>query len=309
MTSITVTNIGNDTTTGVIVPGFKASAQVLLHDFWDNTNKRYKSGVIITTIDKIIWTGTTAAGETATVTVNPPNYQEDCNDQATLRPVIDSISELDAVLKHVTAINYGMPDSSAVLNPDGTISLVDVTFYLNANNFTPIASLISVEIDYSTTFTEYSPYSGIGGTAYTANLAIGNGSAADWGMATYAAVANYAVLVVQLQTLAWNVLPGEDGGLPTPSFQLRNPARPGGAAVANYNTPLAQSAGRTLTYYDYYTYVFAVNDGKVDANATTVQAPSGTLYDLCNFGLTAPDANSQGTVTATLTYKILEVTK
>jgi hypothetical protein len=36
--------------------------------------------------------------------------------------------------------------------------------------------------------------------------------------------------------------------------------------VANYNTPLAQSAGRTLTYFDHYTYIFAVNSGMVDAN-------------------------------------------
>jgi hypothetical protein len=309
MPVITVNNIGTDPTTGVIQPGCKVTAQVLLHDFWDSTNKRYKSGVVVTTIDQVKWTGTTASGETATITAQPPNYQEDCNDQVTLRPDITSVTDVDNLLKHVTAINYGMPDSSAVLEPDGTISLVDVTFYLNANAFTPIASLVSVIVTYTTTFTEISPYSTIGGTSYSADLAIGNGSAADWGMATSPVASGFKSIALQLQSLEWSVIPGENSGMLAPSFQLSNPARNGGAVVANYNTPLAQSAGRSLSYHDYYTCIFAVNDGKLDANATPVQAPGGALYDLCNFGLTATDASSQDTATATLTYKVEVTTK
>src|SRR6516225_7471486 len=111
--SVTVTgsNVGNNTTTGVIQPSFKVSAQAQLHDFWDSTNQRYNSGVLVTTIDTISWTGTKATGETATITISPTNYQEDCNDQVIVRPIITSGSPLTSAFKHVTAINYGQPDS------------------------------------------------------------------------------------------------------------------------------------------------------------------------------------------------------
>jgi hypothetical protein len=251
-TTVNVANIGTNTTTGVTQPEFKVSAQVLLHDFWDTTNKRYRSGVIVTVITSISWTGTKATGETATVTINAPNYEQDCNDQQIYSPIITSASPMSPNFKHVTAINYGQPDSSAVLGQDGTISLVDVVFDLNANAFTPIASFLTVSVTYTTTFTEYSPYSAIsGGTNFTAPLAIGNGSSADWGMAINAGTTGYAALVVQLTSLQWSVLPGDAPIGMVPNFQLSNPARQGGAVVANYNTTLAQSFGRTLTYFDY----------------------------------------------------------
>jgi hypothetical protein len=309
--TVEVGNLATDPTTGIIEPKVKISAQTLLHDLWDTFHKRYRSGVLVVTITQIYWTGTKGAGETATITINPPNYQQNCNDQITLRPVVTAVSSGTPVtpnFKHVTAVNYGMPDSSAVLNPDGTFSLVEVVIELNSNAITPIASLLSVFVTYNLAWHEYSPYSPIEGTGYEADLSIGNGSSTDWGMATVDATTGYAALVVQLATLDWSVLPGNNPSGLVPSFQLSNPARPGGATVANYNTALAQSFGRSLTFYDSYTYVFAVNDGKVDANATPVQATDIAIYNLCNFGLTAPDASGTDTATATLTYLILTAT-
>jgi hypothetical protein len=306
-TTVTVSNVGYDSTTGVIQPSFKVSAQAQLHDFWDSTNKRYNSGVLVTTIDTIAWTVSTGkSGETATITIKPTNYQEDCNDQIIYRPAVNASSSISPAFKHVTAINYGQPDSSAELAPDGTISLIDVLVEINANAFTPIGSLMSIAVTYTSTFTVYSPYSPIGGTDYEIPLAIGNGSAADWGMVTVdpPSAGVYQAQVVQLFSLAWNVLPGDSPIGIMPAFQLSNPPRPGGAVVANYSTPLAQSYGRYLAYHDYYTYIFAVNDGKVDANATSVQATDGELFNLCNFGLTAPDASGTDTVNAILTYYI-----
>ena len=49
-TNVSVPGIGNDPTTGVIQPKFKVSFQALLHDFWDSTNQRYTSGVLVTTL-------------------------------------------------------------------------------------------------------------------------------------------------------------------------------------------------------------------------------------------------------------------
>jgi hypothetical protein len=58
-----------------------------------------------------------------------------------------------------------------------------------------------------------------------------------------------------------------------------------------------------------YTYVFAVNGNKVDANATPVTTPevSGIVYNLCSFGLTKGDG-AKGEVSATLKYRVFSQT-
>jgi hypothetical protein len=277
----------------------------LLHDFWDPTNQRYTSGILVTTFNSFTWSGSAVSGETAKVRMSPVNYQQDANDQVILNNVDLAGPSVSPSYSHATAINYGMPDSSAVLNSDGTISLVNFEFEIESNAFTPIASNISVEISYTTTFTEYSPYGSTGGTLYTSALYIGPGSAAGWGMIAEngPGAGNYAY-VVQLKTLTWSVLPGTDPTGMVPQFQLSNPARRGGAVVANYNSSLTPAYGSSLTFFDHYTYVFAVNNGKVDANATPVESSGVQLLNLCNFGLTAADASGTHTATATLTYTI-----
>ena len=161
-------------------------------------------------------------------------------------------------------------------------------------------------VEYTTVFTEYSPYGSTGGTLYTAALSVGPGSGANWGMIVAdgpGAGVNQA-LVVQLSTLSWSVLPGHRPDGERAAIPVEQPGQAGRRRVANYNIPLAQTYGRSLTYYDNYTYIFAVNDGKVDANATPVQATGGQLFNLCNFGLTIADASGTDTATATLTYYI-----
>jgi hypothetical protein len=173
-TTVIVSGIGNNSTTGVIQPRFKLSLQALLHDFWDPTNQRYTSGILVTTLNSLTWTGSIVTRETATINISPANYQQDANDLLILNVNLSS-GTASPSYDHATAVNYGMPDSSAVLNPDGTISLVDLEFEINSNAFTPIESFIDVTVAYTTVFTEFSPYGSTGGTLYTSTLSIGPG--------------------------------------------------------------------------------------------------------------------------------------
>lgn len=280
----------------------------------------YKSGLVFATVSNITWTGSPATGETLNISIQPARYNTQCNSQALYTPLVSAGAWGGSTYKNVTAINYGLPGPSAILEPDGTITYLTIDLSLASNAFTDIASSISVTVTGDLDFTPVPTTSPVGGTTYTPQIGIGPeaalaGGLPSWGMATQDLISGYLGVAVQLQSLLTRM---DAGGLPRlqPTvFQLSNPKSEMGQTIANVRFPIGQGAARQIDFMNTagppitggYTYLFAINDGMVDANATPIQAPAGQQYNLCNFGLTQ-GPNSQDTVSADLTYELLTIT-
>jgi hypothetical protein len=306
--------------------------------FWDNTNKRYLSGVVKSTV-----TGATAisaaahaggaltAGETLAARVAPPNFNA-INDYEYKNAGIDlgSVTAINPAYTNICAVNYGIPGPSAQINEDGTIVYTVVDLELASNDFTDIVTSADVTVTgdvTATTGTNYDPYADNGGIAYAMPLAVGPlaskyfyvGGAAlgPWGMIAAAIAGNYTAFVVQIQSIVTQYIPGPSGRLYTPMLHIKNPAQPGGQPLANWELPMPTHRKSTNTISELdpnsrgYTYVFAANAGSgntIDANAVQIASldvgvVGNSAYNLCNVGIVLPPG-ADGTAAATVNYKV-----
>lgn len=225
--------------------------------------------------------------------------------------------------KNICAINYGRPGPSAKVNGDGTIAYTTIDLALSSNAFTDIKSDMDVTVAgnlTATTGTNYNPYADNGGTAYTLNLVNGPlaskyflsaGYLGAWGMIAAPIATNYTALVLQIQSIVTQYIPGPSGRMFQPTLQISNPAQPGGQRLADWAMPIPAELKSTNTLSDNYTYVFAVNAGAgktIDANGVQVGSvdigvTGNSAYNLCNIGVVLPPG-ADGTAAATVAYKI-----
>lgn len=281
-------------------------AEVDVQDFFDSENKRWRSGILVTTISNITWTGTKEAGETVHVEVAPPNYDPVCNVKTTYDPLVTDVTTwfIGMNLVHVAAINYGVPDPSVLFEGNGTITLFNADLELPGGTLSSIIPTMT----YATVFSEYSPYAPItGSTEYSGALQLGEAGSSDWGMITQDQIADAeGAVIVQFRKLTSSVVEQFPGGTPAPIFTASNVPRPAGRTMYAPTFELPKSEGRTKYFTDYYTYVFAMNAGLIDANATKVVLPtlSKSVYNLCNFGIEKDPGQSPDLAYATLTYSI-----
>lgn len=184
------------------VPDNGAASQLVgtnLWDWFDETNRRYNSGVVSVTVTSIAAAdgnagptggifyntggGSTLTGsETVQIGIQPPSFNalndgQYVNSGATVQATILSASP---IYKNICAVNYGMPGPSAFLSwPDGTISFTAIDLALSSNALTDITSAFTVTVSGTLTATGYStrtnydPYADNGGTAYTLDLVSG----------------------------------------------------------------------------------------------------------------------------------------
>lgn len=105
-------------------------------------------------------------------------------------------------------------------------------------------------------------------------------------------------VAVQLTSITTSVV---DPFIPVGTPRLEVTAGGQGAPFSTYQIPRIQA--RLITPTRFYTRIFAINDKKVDAQATTVQIPrdSKSVYDLFNVGLHNDETN-QSRITASLVY-------
>lgn len=271
--------------------------------FWDKTEKRYKSGILVTTISDINWTGTEVADEVATVTVQPPNYNPACHNKSYYQPDVNNDTWNDGMsIVLVTAINYGWPGPSARMEQDGTITLNEALIELPPGTESSVVATMT----YNNVFTEYSPYSTLsGGSSKSATMSIAAESEDAWGMISEdESAGSEGAVIIQLTSLVTSVLEGFPPGGTPPSFELQNSPQLTGGTLASVEFVLPNTVGRTNVFENNYTYLFALNDGKVDANGRPIHLPSQAkiLYSLCNFGITKPFGVNSMSVTGVLTY-------
>lgn len=258
--------------------------------FYDQTNKRWRSGILDCIISAVTWSGTKEAGEYVHAEVAPPNYDPVANVKTTYdKLTTDATLGSNLGCRHVLDINYGEPDGSCWSEGDGTITILSVDIELPAGTTSSIIPVMT----YTAEFSEYpttSPISDvITAVSYSGSLQLGEKGAADWGMVTQDQLSSaYGAVVVQFTSITSSVVEQFPGGTPSPIFQVSNSPRNLGRSLYSPNYALPKSQGRTKYLSDWYTYVFAMNNGLISVNATPVSLPtlSKTVWDLCNFGIT-----------------------
>jgi hypothetical protein len=287
-------------------PSCRLAIVANVKDFWDATNKRWKSGIVTATVSNLTWTGTAGGSEKLNITIQPPNYNQACNNKTVLTPNVSADAWGGSSAHHQVAINYGVPDPSTIIESDGSITLAVVDLALPLSS----SSSITPTMTYEVNFESVDPYSTIAAdddtvlSEFGATLSVDPATPADWGMIGIdlgGADPTDGKIVVQLQSLVSSV---GVGVIPAPHFQFSNPARSGNS-INKIDYQLPNTDSRNLSFKDNFTWVFALNLGKIDANATPVKMSSGSglLYNVANFGLVGD--NLTGQATAMLNYNVL----
>jgi hypothetical protein len=250
-------------------------------DYWDDTNKRFKSGCLKIQITEVADSISGRGGsEKPTLVVRPPHYNAACHSEYRRA---DGTIALAANYNHFVAINYGVPGPSAVLGPDGIGEALCVEVELEPDT----TGSGTFSITYTTTFTEISPYSALGSPncSGTVSLTLLEGQDAAWSMITVSPTGEDVTdgyVAIQLSTLASTVRPGALPDNP-PSIEVAS----GGAGEPLFASNLSLSDTFSRSFARNFTRVFAINGSKVDANGTTVQVPvdSVSVLNLFNVGL------------------------
>lgn len=269
---------------------------------YDETNKRWKTGAIKAAISALSSSGSLGAGETMTVTISPANYNPSANDQAKQVTTGTTAISLAAAYDHTTAFNAGAPDPSANVNADGTIDLVYIDFELSIGATSSHVLTLTHTIGSLNAVDTYSALSSA--TSDSMTLAIEPESDRDFGIITLdgQGAAN-AYIAVQLVSLTSSVTPGEFPEMDQdPVFSVETAPHKGGVRRQICRCPLPKSQSRTKVFASFYTVVFALNGGKIDANSTKLQKPDAAYdvqYDLLNVSL---EKASMAKVAAALAY-------
>jgi hypothetical protein len=250
-------------------------------DYWDDTNKRFKSGCLkiqVTAVtDSISGRG---GSEKPTLVVRPPNYNPACHDEYRRT---DGTIALAADYFHYLAVNYGVPGPSAVMGADGIGEALCVEVELEPDT----TGSGTFSVTYTATFTEVSPYAALSSPncSGTASLTLVEGQESAWSMITMSPTGEDVTdgyVAIQLSTLSSTVRPGALPDNP-PSIEVAS----AGAGDPLFQSPLSLSDTFSRSFSRFYTRVFAINASKVDANGTTVQVPvdSASVLNLFNVGL------------------------
>lgn len=283
-------------------PFGRLPVRVNLSDAWDATNQRWKCGRWKVQITNVTWAGTEEADEKVDLTVRPANWNPGHNERVQLTPLTSDDAWGGSTFTHVTAVNYGQPDPSAEVESDRTVTLAYVDFRL-PNSTT---SSVVVTMTYTAVFTEYDAYSVMSsGTAYTGAIGVQDTKNEAWGMVTLASGTGPRAVVLQLKSLASDCCEKFPPGQSPANFQYGNMPSAPGTKLSNGVMAVPKSVNRTKTFTNFYTYVFAVNNGKIDANASMVVdgVTSGGVYHLCSYGLGKSELSNDVT-SATLAYQL-----
>jgi hypothetical protein len=336
----TVVRMNKDMPSVRVVPQGVSGCRVT--DFWDDTNKRWKSGVVVSTLNSgttndISWAahsgGAAVATETLAAVIAPPNFNG-ANDSDYRNSGLDvnAVAVMNPSYKNACAVNYGRPGPSAEVQADGTIVYTAVDLTLSSNALTDIRSDLDVTVAgtlTATTGTNYDPYADNGGTiSKSMTIAAGplaskyfysDGTAlGDVGLIAAPIAANFTALVLQIQSIVTQYYPGPSGRMYQPVLRIQNPqGQPGAQRLLDWQLPITLSCKSTNTISEVapwmrgFTAVYAVNAGSgktVDANgrqmaSLDVAVVGNSAYNLANCWIELPNG-ADGTAAATVAYKI-----
>lgn len=271
------------TTLNAASPSCRLAITANVKDFWDSTNKRFKSGLVKTSITALSISGTLGSGEKVHFTLQPAVHNPARNGKAEYNPTATGSVSGFSTFTHNTAVNYGNLDPSAAPEPDGSITLAVVDVSLPSGDLS--GSTLTATVTYTKTFTELSPYSVMSGPQ-TVSVSAGTPSVAPWSLQGWETgdFSGEDYFRVQFQSLA-TTCRGVGHFTAT-------------AGAMNLSVPVPYGDARVLSLADSYQHVFAVNNSELDSSCPLVndQAAGTTIYNFLNCGLEG------GKGTATLSY-------
>ncbi len=247
----------------------------------DPTAYEEKWGVLQVTVTQIDWGTGSDSGDYGTVDVRVPQYNPD-NDtilldhfDLTTSGGTESIGQ-----KYFIAVNNGVPGPAAFVEPDGTWDLMHLSFELPEDNE---LDPLTVTLTYSVSFTDLTPVSNPSDDG-TLDLAIDNVKTADSvyitePASTFSGKCGYVIAQINDLHTVVNDRPDDDTLIDAPSrtdsvplFTIVNERTPVGfgKSLELVKHPMTKVSGSKT--YDETLLVFAVNNGKVDGNATNVKA-------------------------------------
>lgn len=264
---------------------------------YDQTNKRWESGFTKTTLNSLVFSPALSGSEKAKITVSPPNFNAACHDKTEYEG-----TGLPSTLYHVSAYNYGVYDPSAKLGGDGVYDLVYVDIELPENC---VSSTVAT-LDYSQSGSAYvSPYSSLASPNANGTISLDCSEGSESAAAlvsvdkptTPSTYIGYAA--IQLTSMTTDLIASESPEMP-PRFVLNNAGAPG---LANVEFSIPGGHGNVRTLNHYFTYVFAINNQKVDANGIQVNLPkdSKTVLNLLNAAI-VKDAGSKDRAIVSIPY-------
>lgn len=283
-------------------------------DWWDDTNKRWKSGYVTVSLSALSWTPTTPGGsEKLRVVYRAYNDNPDNDDRTEAVYAVNGSQPSSLGLTLVVAVNaHGggiVVSPSARLEEDGTVCLSCIDLSLEnyaLTGATDVTGLVATAT-YTLTNTVIDAYAALTDpTEYTPALGVHEKRSADWCVVSLAGLPAYGAVAVQLGGLAvTKVDRGTPPGL-APRFALTTAPQSVGP-VAVYDRQLSDAPASSPAEVYPPTFVFAVNGSKPDGHASRMCTPDGAGYALCNVSLVKPASTpAKVDVTPTLRYQTYE---
>ncbi len=267
-----------------------------------------KTGYYKVVINSVTWTGDNLDPDTKiTLDIRAPqfNAQNDTAllDKAELASDAESVT-LDHTVQ-VHAVVSSFPGPGIYTQGDGTWDLLSIKTSVPA--FSDLSDLV-VTVDYTVTWTEVTSFTGLASTHV--DLHVDDDKEADTTSITTASESGDGIFVLLPVSLVTGIKDHE-GGDSVPLFSVSTSPTVGGFSLG-YNVvlhPVSKSSSHTKAYQTKGAMVFAINGGKIDANATkavlNIDGVVTTYYILGNASLSrVAEWASDDTVDATFNYKV-----
>ncbi len=269
-----------------------------------------KTGYYKVLINSVTWTGTgLAPDQSVTVDIRAPQFSGQ-NDTA----LVDNVSVASDVgsltpakTKQVLAVVGSNPGPSAFAQGDGTWDLLNIK--TSVGSFTEVTNFV-LTVDYTLTWHEVDSTDFGTLNSNSVSLHVDNDKEADVVGITSTVGTGYGLLVFLPVSVVTAIDDGDLAGDSVPNFNVASAATAGGYSFgfSILSHPISKSSNHTKSYPTKGAMVYAVNDGKIDGNGSSVTINnSGTVSHQNILGdaslYRVAEWPSDDTVDATFNYK------
>jgi hypothetical protein len=293
-------------TTGTISaknPSGRATVSIDPRDYWNEAFSRPKSGYFKVNVTAVTWDATGGSTEKVKLELGLPNHQDAHATQYEYDKTVSDETVGTINQDFNVAWNYGTAGSSARVNGDESVSLLDLNVELKEWEDTAVTSLVAT-VTYTLTFTEYDPYSVLSEsftmTAVAMPLAV-QPTSRQYAGHVLAPNTGSEVLLLQFRSLDVDYAPGMSSGPENAAaFFVKIP--PGYTMIKH---GVSQEVSAEKVYRDTCTLVVAINDGKYDESSKLISADATPQVLVAAAVLVLPPW-SPDSASATLNYDIAE---
>lgn len=269
-----------------------------------------KWGIIEVTLTSYTWGSGSTSGDYGNISVAVPNYLEDNDDLIVDNDALTQSGDTVSISqKYYFAVNNGVIGPAAKVNGDGSWDLIHLIYTqpLADNGGANALPPTSATLTYSVAFTDLTPSTTNPANTGTLTLKVNNTKISDSGLvnldsSTYSGANGYVKAwinamtntTIDLPSTVINPIPNDL----TPYFSVRTT----GSAVPLITSAMSKISG-TRTYSQQM-FLFAINNGKVDANGLNIKATTSQGSFLEAKMEKLPDWPCDDHVTAAVAYTV-----